>query len=147
MILIVRNLVAVCAGELESVTWNVITEGSVNKTVPLMTPVEGLNDNPPVTLPTIIDHVYGSVPPVALRVWRYGTPIWVAGREMVVIANAGPVTVRVRLAEAVCAGAPESVTMNVTGATIAAVGVPLISPVVALRVKPAGRVPAVNCQL
>jgi hypothetical protein len=56
--------------------------------------------------------------------------------------------VNVKDAVAVCAGVPESVTLNVSGAAVAcAVGVPLITPVEGFNVKPNGSVPEVNCQL
>src|SRR5260370_17708928 len=55
------------------------------------------------------------------------------------------VRVRVRFAVAVSAGELESVTLKVSGvATTAAVGVPLMRPVVAFSDKPFGSVPAVN---
>ena len=45
-------------------------------------------------------------------------------------------------------GSRESVTLNVSGVeAIGVVGVPLIKPVDALRVNPAGNVPEVNCQV
>ena len=47
--------VAVCAGELESVTRNVIEAGSVNCGVPLIRPVEGSNARPPGNRPVAID--------------------------------------------------------------------------------------------
>jgi hypothetical protein len=37
--------------------------------VPEMTPVDALSDNPGGRAPADIDHVYGSVPPIAPRVW------------------------------------------------------------------------------
>ena len=49
---------------------------------------------------------------------------------------------------AVCAGDPESVTLNVSGVAVTGiVGVPLIVPAVAFSDSPAGRVPAVNCHV
>ena len=126
---------------------NVNVAGSVNMADPPMVPVAGSNVNPPGSLPTLIDHVYGAVPPVAARVAEYGAPTTAVGSEVVVICNCAPEIVSVRLTEAVCASEPESVTLNVRGAFAAAVGVPLICPVDALRVRPAGSVPEVNCQL
>jgi hypothetical protein len=53
-----------------------------------------------------------------------------------------------KLAVTLCAGVPESVTLNVSGAAVtAAVGVPPIAPVEAFNVKPNGSVPEVNCQV
>src|ERR1039457_4867599 len=54
----------------------------------------------------------------------------------------------VRSAVAVCAGDPESVTLKVSGVAVTgAVGMPLINPVDAFSAKPAGKDPAVNCQV
>ena len=62
-----------------------------------------------------------------------------------VIVPIGPAIVRVRLTDLLCAGLLESVTINVSAVALAAaVGVPLITPVAAFKVKPAGRVPLVR---
>src|SRR5260370_29501013 len=56
--------------------------------------------------------------------------------------------VRVRFAVAVGGGTPESVTLKVSGvAVMGLVGVPLMMPVAGSKVRPAGNVPAVTCQL
>jgi hypothetical protein len=56
--------------------------------------------------------------------------------------------VSARFAVAVCAGVPESVALKVSGVALAvAVGVPLIRPEDAFSVRPAGRVPEINCQV
>ena len=56
--------------------------------------------------------------------------------------------VRVRAALCVRAGLLESVTIKVSGVlATAAEGVPVIAPVEAFRVKPAGRVPLVSDQV
>jgi hypothetical protein len=55
-------------------------------------------------------------------------------------------TVRVKAALCVRAGLPESVTLKVSG-VLAAHGVPVIAPVEAFRVKPAGSVPIVSDQV
>jgi hypothetical protein len=55
--------------------------------------------------------------------------------------------VRVRLTDLFWAGLLESVTVNVRAVALAvAVGVPLIAPVAAFKVRPAGRVPLVSDQ-
>ena len=69
------------------------------------------------------------------------------GSEVVEIRGCVLAIVRVKLALAVCAGDPESVTLKVSGAATASVGVPLICPVAAFKLKPLGRVPDVNCQV
>src|SRR5258708_37633279 len=55
---------------------------------------------------------------------------------------------RVRSTVTEGAGTPESVTLKVRGvAVIGLVGVPLMMPVAGSKVRPAGNVPAVTCQL
>jgi hypothetical protein len=56
-------------------------------------------------------------------------------------------TVSVRFAVAVCAGDPESVTLKVSGAETAVVGVPLMRPVEAFNANPGGIVPAMSCHV
>src|ERR1035438_1551195 len=49
---------------------------------------------------------------------------------------------------AACTGTAESLSLNVSGvAVMGFVGVPLIWPVAAFKVRPAGNVPSFNCQL
>jgi len=58
------------------------------------------------------------------------------------------VTLRVRFTDRVKAGLLESVTLKVSGVLVTgAVGVPVMAPVVAFRVKPIGRVPLVSDQV
>ena len=75
-------------------------------------------------------------------------PTTAVGRAVVVMVSAAAEMVSVRLTFAVCAGEPESVTLKLSGVAVtAAVGVPPICPVEAFKVKPAGNVPEVNCQV
>jgi hypothetical protein len=65
-----------------------------------------------------------------------------------VIVNVAGLIVRLRFAVAVCAGEPESVTLKTSGVlATGVVGVPLISPLEAFSVNPAGSVPEVNCHV
>ena len=65
-----------------------------------------------------------------------------------VIARVGAEMVSVRLTDCVPAGLPESVTLNVSGVLVTAVvGVPVIAPVEALRLSPAGNAPLVSDQV
>jgi hypothetical protein len=66
------------------------------------------------------------------------------GREVVVTENA---TVIDRLAEADLAGLLESVTSTVRPEEPEALGVPVIAPLEALRLSPAGRDPLVSAQV
>jgi hypothetical protein len=70
------------------------------------------------------------------------------GRDLVVIDREAGVTLRVRFTDRVKAGLLESVTLKVSGVLVTgAVGVPVMAPVVAFRVKPIGRVPLVSDQV
>jgi hypothetical protein len=73
----------------------------------------------------------------------------IASGEFVVILNAaGAVTVIERACVAVAAGEDESVTFTVKLlAASAVVGIPEMSPVVAFRLRPAGRAPAESDQV
>ena len=70
-----------------------------------------------------------------------------SGSDVVVIANVAGAMVNVRLTEMVCVGILESLTVKVSGVALAvAVAVPLIAPVAAFNVRPAGSVPLVRLQ-
>jgi len=63
-----RLFVAVCAGELESVTLTVKDEVPDAVGVPEMMPVEAARLNPAGKDPDEMDQLYGVFPPVAVRV-------------------------------------------------------------------------------
>src|ERR1035441_9530697 len=87
------------------------------------------------------------MPPAAWRVCEYAVPTTPFARDVVVTVSTGGAIVRLKLALAVCADEPESVTLNVSGVAVMGVlGVPLIKPVDAFSDNPAGKVPAVTCQ-
>ncbi len=68
--------------------------------------------------------------------------------DTVVMVSCAGTIVRVRLAVAVCAGEPESVTLKFSGVLVTGVvGVPLMTPVDAFNDKPAGKAPEVNCHV
>lgn len=73
------------------------------------------------------------------------------GSEVVVMERGAEVDaaiVKARLTDFVCAGMLESVTVNVSAVALAAaVEVPVIAPVAAFKVRPAGRAPLVSDQL
>ncbi len=86
----------------------------------------------------VADHVYGVVPPVAATVALYAVPTTPPGNDVVVM-DGGAMIVIERLAVAVrCVGLVESVTVTTAVLVPAIVGVPLIAPLEALMVKPAG---------
>lgn len=145
----VRIVVAVCAGEPESVTLKprgVRFTGAVG--LPLICPVAACKLKPLGRVPEITCQEYKPVPPVAANVCEYGVPTAPLLSEVVVMVSGGGAMVSVRLTLALCTGEPESVTLKVSGvALITELGVPLINPEDAVSDNPAGSVPAVNCQV
>jgi hypothetical protein len=125
-----------------SVTWTRNTAVPSVVGVPTMTPVSGFNDRPAGSDPEVTDQLYGIVPPVALISCEYATPTSPAGNEGVVIVRE-PLgfTFSVSGIDAVADAA--SVARTVKLAVPAVVGVPLITPVEAPRVRPAGSEPDV----
>ena len=82
------------------------------------------------------------LPPDAVRVAEYATPICPFGSEVVVMLNMAGVVVSVSAAVAFCTGLPESLTLKVSAAPdTAAVGVPLIAPVAVFNDSPPGNAP------
>ena len=70
-----KDWLAVCAGELESVTFSVKEEVPLAVGDPLIVPVDAPSANPAGNVPLVSDHVYGTVPPVAATVAEYDAPI------------------------------------------------------------------------
>jgi hypothetical protein len=69
------------------------------------------------------------------------------GSVVVLMDKVAAAIVRGRVADLVCTGLLESVSLKVSDVALAvAVGVPVIAPVEVLRVSPAGRVPLVSDQ-
>jgi hypothetical protein len=112
-----------------------------------MTPPE-LTLKPAGRVPDCSAQLYGVTPPVAAKVWLYATPIWPAGRLVVVMTRSGtPAWIVIdRAFVAVSAGAWLSVTRTVKFDVPAVVGVPLMTPP-ELKLKPAGRLPVCRFQL
>jgi len=136
-----------CTGRVESVAVMVTEKGLpvVVVGVPLITPVPALIVNPagrPVAV-----NVYGTAPPLTVCEGAvYAVPTTPFGSGLLVIVTAvGAMAIVSPMVETVkCVGRVESVAVMVTGAlTAAAVGVPVITPVVLLIDKPAGRPVAV----
>ncbi len=75
----------------------------------------------------------------------YAAPVCPLGKDEVEMTSAAAETVRVREALCVRAGLLESETLKVRGVLATeAEGVPVMAPVEAFRIKPAGRDPVVN---
>jgi hypothetical protein len=145
----VREALCVRAGLLESETLNVSGVLATDaEGVPVMAPVETFRVKPAGREPPVSDQVYGETPPVAVRVALYATPVCPLGKDEVEMTSAAAETVRVREALCVRAGLLESATLNVSGVLATnAEGVPVMAPVEAFSVRPAGREPLVSDQV
>src|ERR1035437_2737926 len=102
-----------CGGVAPSVTVMVTLVVPYAVGVPESTPAE-LNTSPGGST-VVVDQVYGSVPPVALRVVEYAALTTPAGKDVVVITTGTGFTVSNRSLVAVCGGVLESLTVKVTG--------------------------------
>jgi len=107
--------------------------------VPLITPVAGVKLRPVGRLPTDIAHVIGAVP-VAARVWLYAVPTVPAGKEAVVIVGATGAEL-ITMLSALVAFPALFVALTVKLKVVAVVGVPVIAPVDAFKLRPPGRLP------
>ena len=136
-----RLAVALCAGELASVTFTVNDAVPAVVGVPLIWPAL-LSVNPAGNEPEEIAQLYGVVPPLAANVAVYAVPTVPPVSEEVVTCTDAPaaVTTMLKFAVALCAGELASVTFTVNDAVPDDVGVPLICPAL-LSVSPAGKVP------
>jgi hypothetical protein len=89
------------------------------------------------------------VPPIACKVWLYKLPTLPPASDVVVTLSGGSTTVMLRLALLVAfVGVCESVTVTVKLEVLVEdpLGVPEITPAL-LKVKPAGKLPAVMLHL
>ena len=86
------------------------------------------------------------MPPLAAKVVEYDVPTCPEGNEIVEIVTGvtAAATVMLRAFVAVCCGEEESLTWTVKVEVPADVGVPLIWPVEAASVRPAGKVPELS---
>ena len=139
----VNDWLAVWVGELESVTCSCTGKLPVWLGVPEICP-EALRVSPGGRLPLSSDQWYGVVPPVADRVAVYGALTCPLLNDEVAIAKGtGPPDAIVSEydLDAVCCGEPASLAFTVNALLPTCVGVPLIRPVEAASVKPAGNAP------
>ena len=112
--------------------------------VPVIEPVLALRFNPAGSGPGDRDHVYGVVPPVAAAVCEYAILTSPSANEVVEIVGADPIEIERFF---VVVAAALSVTFSVKLEFPDVVGVPVIAPVFALIVSPAGRFPGVTAQV
>src|SRR6266496_1475484 len=82
-----------------SVTCTVTEKGPLLKGVPLIVPL-ALRVSPPGRAPELRDHAYGGEPPAAASTCEYAVPTIPAGRDDVVMLNAGGLIVNERAAVA-----------------------------------------------
>ena len=136
-----KFVVALCAGELASVTFTVNDAVPAVVGVPLICPAL-LSVNPAGNEPDEIDQLYGVVPPLAASVAVYAVPTVPPLSDVVVTCTGvtAAATTMLKLFVVLCAGELESVTFKVNDAVPAVVGVPLICPAL-LSVSPAGNAP------
>jgi hypothetical protein len=95
--------------------------------------------------PTDSFHVYGAVPPTAASCCEYPSCTIPSGNEVVLTDSASPIVID-RDAFMVVLMLALSVNVMVKLWVPAVVGVPLITPVVLLKLSPTGNVPAVTAQ-
>lgn len=139
-----RLLVAVCAaGEVESVTFTVKLNVPDAVGVPEIVPVEAVKLRPVARVPELMLQLYGVVPPEAASVALYAVPCVPFASELVVTLRlvGAAETLMLKAWEAVSTVELESDTCTVKLAVPAWVGVPVIWPVLAPRLNPAGRAP------
>ena len=142
---IVRFEVALCGGELESVTFTVNEELPAVVGVPLICP-ELLSVRPAGKLPELSDQLYGVVPPLAASEDEYAVFVTPPGNEEVAMCTGAAVIAILRFAVALCAAELASLTATVNDDVPAVVGVPLICPAL-LSVSPAGSEPELTDQV
>ncbi len=137
----VNDCVAVVGVVAESLADTVMLNDPATEGVPLITPVLAFKVSPVGSDPLAIDQTYGVMPPVARNVALYALPAVALGSDVVVMTRGTGATVSVNARLAVAGVAAESVTETVKVNEPATVGVPVITPVLAFSVKPAGNVP------
>ncbi len=134
---------AVCAGLPLSLAVAVKLDIPLAVGTPEIVPVDDASVKPWGSFPEVIDHTYGVVPPVALRVFENGAPIVTAGRVEGTMANEVAVMTNCLAADAVWVGLLLSVTVAVKEKVPLTDGVPEIVPVVEVSATPEGRLPEV----
>jgi len=111
--------------------------------VPLICAPDKLN--PCGRAPPEIDHVYGTVPPLACNVWEYATPTWPPVKLLVDIVRAGVTTI-LRLCVSDSGFFPEPVALTVKLNVPDEVGDPPMVPPLDNE-RPPGKLPAETLQL
>lgn len=145
-----RACVAVCCGVPESAACTVKLNGLPVAVVgvPLITPVLAFSVKPGGSDPKVMLQVIGAMPPpFVCSVWLYSVLTVPLASDVVLMASTG-LMLMVSALVAVCCGVPESVACTVKfDMPLGPVGVPVIAPVAAFSVRPAGREPTVIAQV
>jgi hypothetical protein len=143
MIVILSCFVAVCAvGTEESVafTVNVVVPAAVG--VPVMAPVLAFRLAHDGSVPAEMLHVTGGVPPAVCSVAPvYAWPTTPLGNAVVLTESGVATMVMLSACVADCAGLLESTTFTVKLNTAFAVGVPVMAPVLVLKLAQGGSAP------
>jgi hypothetical protein len=132
-----------CGNDGGSVTCNVNRYSPGAAGAPEIWPVEEFSANPAGKLPLVTLKTYGDIPPLMLTVALTLECACIAGRLVVVIFSGATISTEVEPV-ALCCDALESLACIVNGKVPAAAGVPLIAPVDAFKLNPAGSEPAVT---
>ena len=127
-----------------SVAVTVKATGPSTVGVPLITPVAGARVRPAGSDPAVTAKVLVPPPPVVVSACVNGWPL-VVGARAAGPTPSGSETVRVSACAPVLPSASAAVTVK--GKAPVAVGVPLMTPVAELRVRPAGSVPLVTAKV
>ena len=136
-----RAFVAVCAGEAESVALIVTLLVPAAVGVPEITPVLAPSVSPAGNEPTRTDQAIAPVPPLAVRLPLYAIPTVPAGKLDVVTVKVAGFTVMLIALVADIGGFAESVAFTVKLLVPRDDGVPVITPVLEFRPRPAGNAP------
>ena len=139
-------LVAICCGVPESVACAVKLDMPAVVGVPVIAPVAAFKVRPAGKVPTEIAHVTAGVPPLDCSVALYTELTAPVASELLVITSCWTM-VRLSAFVTFCWGVPESAAWTVKLDVPAVVGVPEITPVLALRVSPAGSEPTETVQV
>jgi hypothetical protein len=125
-----RACVTVCTGVPESVAFTVKLVVPVALGVPVMAPVLEFRLAQEGNAPEEMLQVTGGVPPVNISCWLYAELTVPLGKLVVVMTSVAAVTVMLNACVAVCGvGEVESVALTVKLVVAAALGVPVMAPV------------------
>ena len=115
--------------------------------MPLITPELEFKLSPAGSAPVVIVQVYGVVPPLATTGCEYEVAIVPEGNELVLMVSGGVIVIRSVLLAVSCGLELSLTVIPKNGVIEAAVGVPLMTPVLEFKLRPAGSDPTVSAQV